>query len=382
MSSGLRIVRAETRRGMRDWLSVPQRVHAGDAAFIRQIDRWERRRVSPRRAPLARFGEIALFLAYRGSEPVGRISAQVNRRHLEYHRDGAGHFGFFDCNDDREAACALVAAAAEWLGLHGSKRMTGPVSLSLNEAAGCLVAGFDTPPAILMPHARPFTGALLEAAELTKEVDLLAYRLDPSRLPARVHRAAELASETQRITIRRFDMGRLSDEFQLVADIYQDAWRDHWGFVPFSSGEIAALIENMSPLLRDNYGRFVYVNGKAAGMVAALPNLNELIGPFDGRLFPFNWARLLWLLKRERSRTSRIPLMGIRRIYQSTPIGGSLLALMIRDLVTESRAYSLDWIELSWILETNRPMVAIAEMAAGPPAKIYRLYSRQIGTGR
>ncbi len=382
MSAGLRIVRAETRRGMRDWLTVPQRVHAGDPAFVRQIDRWERRRVSSRRAPLARFGEIALFLAYRGSEAVGRISAQVNRRHLEYHRDAAGHFGFFDCHHDEEAARALVAAAAEWLVLRGSRRMTGPINLSLNEAAGCLVKGFDTPPAILMPHARPFTGALLEAAGLAKEIDLLAYRVVPSRLPGRVHRAAEIASETQGITIRRFDMRRFSEEMQLVADIYQDAWRGNWGFVPFSPFEISALIEHMAPLLRDNYGRFVCVNGKTAGMVAALPNLNELIGAFDGHLFPFNWARLLWLLERERSRTARIPLLGIRRAYQSTPIGGLLLALMIRDLVAEARAYSLDWIELSWILETNRAMVAIAEMAAGPPAKVYRLYSRQIGVRR
>ena len=58
-----------------------------------------------------KFGEVALFLAYRDGRPVGRVSAHVNRRHDEQFDDRKGFFGFFDCEDDPEAAQALFASA-------------------------------------------------------------------------------------------------------------------------------------------------------------------------------------------------------------------------------------------------------------------------------
>jgi hypothetical protein len=163
-----------------------------------------------------------------------------------------------------------------------------------------------------------------------------------------------------------------------LVDIFNDAWQHNWGFVPFSPAEIGALLAEMRPLIRGAYGRFVLVNDRPVGVIVALPNINEVIAPFGGRLLPFNWLKLLWRLKRESVRTARVPLLGIRRAWQMTPIGGELVALMIAELVREQRAYAHDWIEFSWVLETNRPMVRLAERAAGRPVKTYRIYSKAV----
>ena len=151
--------------------SVPFVVFAGDPNWIPPLNLAdERQRISPRHSPFFSFGEAAFFVAFLDGRPVGRISAQINRRHLEHHKDETGHFGFFNSIDDSRIAQALLEAAANWLRARGM-RMVGPFSLSVNEGSGLLVAGFDTPPAILSSHARAWEGQLLEACGLHKAVD-------------------------------------------------------------------------------------------------------------------------------------------------------------------------------------------------------------------
>lgn len=376
--SGVDVVAVENSKAVEDWLAVPGVVFADDPAWVQPLDFMERRRISRRHAPFFTFGEAKLFVAYRGQRPVGRISAQVNRRYLEYHGDKCGHFGFFDCCDDSIAAQALVDAAASWLRSQGMSRMAGPFSFSINEECGCLVAGFDTPPAILMPHARSWTGGLLEQAGLAKEVDLFAYRAAPQELSERVHQIGQDAPRNPGLSIRQIDMKRYSQEVRTLVDIFNDAWRDNWGFVPFSEAEIDALLAEMRPLFRGHYGRFVLLNDVPVGVMVALPNINEAIAPYDGRLLPFNWLKLWWLLKREAIPTTRVPLMGIRKAYQSTPMASMLLALLISEFIPQMLQHNLKWVEFSWIVETNNRMVKLAEMAAGPPAKTYRIYSKSL----
>jgi hypothetical protein len=377
-NSALTIVTVGDQESVKDWLALPHVVFAGDPAWVPPLEFQERRRISPAHAPFFTFGEVKLFLAYRGIEPVGRISAQINRRHLEHHPDHCGHFGFFDCMNDPEAAHALVDTAADWLRAHGMLRMVGPMNFSLNEECGCLVSGFHTSPAILMTHAQPWTGRLLESAGLAKEIDLYAYRAAPETLPKRIYEIAELARRSREISIRPFDMKRYEDEVRALIDIFNDAWSENWGFVPFSAAEIDALLAEMRPLFRGEYGRFVLFNGQPVGVMLGLPNINEAIASFRGRLLPLNWLKLLWALRRERIRTVRVPLLGIRKAYQSTPTGGLLLALIIAEFIAQVQCYNLDWVEFSWVLETNRPMVTLVELAAGPPVKTYRIYGKNL----
>jgi len=361
-----------------DWLAVPAIVHSGDRAFVPPLLMQEKRRISTRHNPFFKFGEAQLFVARRGEAPVGRISAQINRRHLEVHQDATGHFGFFDCLDDQEAANALLAAAGGWLAERGMKRLVGPLNFSVNEEIGLLVEGFESPPAILMTQSRPWEGALLEKAGLEKEIDVLAWRMNPAQALPAVNRMAALASDPGRLSVRQFDMKNYRSEVATLIDIFNDAWSDNWGFVPFSDPEIDALVAEMRPFFRGNYGRFVCLDGEPVGTMLGLPNINESIAGFGGRLLPFKWAGLLRDLWMERIRSARIPLLGIRKAQRHTTLAPAMIAMLVSQFLSESRRYSFEWVEFSWILETNRAMVGLAQMAAGPPAKRYRIYRKAL----
>jgi hypothetical protein len=377
-SAGLTVRPVRDAGGLRDWLRVPYTVFAQDPHWVPPLLLAERRRISPRHNPFFSFGEAEFFVAYRNGAPIGRLCAQVNRRYLAHHCDATGHFGFFDCLDDAPAAEALVAAAAHWLKERDLRRMLGPFNLTINEDTGLLVSGFDTAPAILSSHAAPWYGSLLEGCGLSKVVDLFAYRVKPAAMPATIQRLALLATQSGRVQIRPFDMTRYAEDVRLIFDIFNDAWADNWGFVPVGEEEVRALVRDTRPLMRGKFGRIVEVDGVPAAMMVALPDINTVIAPFRGRLLPFNWARLALAIWRDRWHSARIPLLGIRKQFRNTPISAGILSLLVSEFLRLSRDYDLEWLEFSWILETNRPMRALAEVAAGPPAKIYRIFERPL----
>jgi len=375
----IRIATTGNGSSIQDWLSVPRTVYAADPHWIVPLDLLEKQRISRKHAPFFTFGEAEFFVAYRGSRPIGRISAQVNHLHLKTHGDNTGHFGFFDCVDDNAVARALVDAAATWLKGRGLTRMLGPFSLSINEECGCLVAGFDSPPAMLMPHGAPWMGPLLENSGLSKEIDLFAYRTVPRQVPQRIERLAARAERFGGVSARHFDMRRYRAEIELLVDIYNDAWSDAWGFVPFTTAEIDALATELRPFFRNEYGRFLLVDGKEVGMSVMLPDINNVIAPFRGHLLPLNWARLIWSMKRETWRSVRVPFLGIRRAWRTTPRGSALVVLLVRDLLVQAiNNYHLDWAEYSWVRDNDPRMKSLGEAIAGPPAKTYRIYARAI----
>jgi hypothetical protein len=362
----------------RDWLRVPYEVYAGDPAWVPQLLFMEKQRISPRHNPFFTFGDASLFVAYRDGRPVGRISAQINRRYQEHCKSRTGHFGFFDCTDDADAAGALVEASASWLRARGADRIEGPFSFSANQECGLLVEGFDTPAAMLMNHSRPHMGALLERAGLTKVIDTFAFRMAPDYEWTGLDELADYARDSQGIAIRKLDTSRFEEEVRLVMDIFNDAWSDNWGFVPFSEVEINALIKELKPFFRAAYGRIVSIKDEPIALIMAMPDINGMIKEFGGHLLPFNWLKLIHGLWRETFRSVRIPLMGVRKKHRNPMMAGGIMALLASDILNERKNYDLDWIELSWVLETNRPVLSIASKGAGPPAKRYRIYGKAL----
>src|SRR3546814_15209937 len=60
-----------------------------------------------------------------------------------------------------------------------------------------------------------------------------------------------------------------------------------------------------------------------------LPDLNEVLKPLNGSLFPFGWAKLLWWLRAPKVKTARVPLMGVIRRLQSSRLASQIAFMMI-----------------------------------------------------
>lgn len=357
------------------WIGVPKIVHADDATFVIQPDEQERHRISKAHNPYLISAEAAFFVALRDGTPVGRISAQFDRNLRDAEGEPIGQFGFPDFIEDEAVAQALVARARQWLAEKGARSMRGPFNLSINQECGCLVAGFDSPPAVMMPHARPWTGPMLERAGLTKSRDMFAYRLDPNAVPARFLEFCRRQQDGSAIVVRPLRTRELKREFELMGEIYNDGWRDNWGFTPFSEPELHHFAAELKPVMRPDYGFFVESGGRPVAVMIALPNLNEIIAPMKGRLGLWNSLKLLWALRREKARTARVVVLGVRKDFQGGVMGAAVVAGMLEKLLERSRKFNLDWVEFSWVLEDNVRARHVVEEAGAVKVKTYRIYS-------
>ena len=330
--------------------------------------------------PFFEHAEAEYFLAERGDRVVGRIAAIANRLHNETHDDRVGFFGFFEAEDDSAVADALFEAAAAWLRARGFDTMRGPASFSVNDECGLLVAGFDTPPALMMPHNPRYYAALIEGAGFTKAKDLLVYQggdrtfraYDP--VPERLERAVTIMRERMGITIRPLNMKDFPAEVERIKAIYNAAWEKNWGFVPMTDHEIDHLAHQFKPVVVADIVPFAEKDGKVVGFGLALPDLNTVFrGNRSGRMSPVV-LKLLWALKRETIRRARIPLLGILPEYR----GKGLDAVLYHWIWTRAAQHGMYWGEAGWILEDNPAMNAGLLKMRFEVYKTYRLYDRPV----
>lgn len=378
MTTTITIQQVESPRLLDAFIRAPSALYGDDPHWVPPLILERRQALKANATPYLRRAKTALWLASRGDgRVVGRIGAQIDPTALEY-QPGIGHFGHLAAEDDPQVFTALLETAENWLRSHGMTHTHGPLNPSLNEECGVLVDGFATPPMLLMPHNPPYLAQRLEERGYTKAKDLLAYLLDSqSDLPAPIQSLLARPLPAG-VTIRPLRWRDYAAEVQTLVGIFNDAWRDNWGFIPFTEEEIDQLARDMRPLIEERLVWFAEMNGEAMAFLVCLPNVNEAIADLDGRLFPLGWAKLLWRIKVAGLKSARVPLMGMRKCMAGKVVGSLLPFLLVGALRREVQARGIRWVELSWILEDNGAMRAMAEALCGPAYKTYRLYERSL----
>ncbi len=359
-------------------------VFADDPNWVPPLSMVLRERLTPGKDPFHLHADVALFTAWKDGRLVGRMSATVDRKWLSTWNDATGHFGYFDTIDDVEVAEALFAHAERWLVGKGMKRVNGPMSLSAVQEIGILVDGFDTPPMVDMAHSRRYQGALAERCGYVKEKDLLCWRYEAgSEINARTLKAWESICSLPEVRIRSVNRRRLRNELGIVMEIYNETWAGKWGYVPIGSSELDKMARDLSLVLDPDLAFIAEVDGKPAGMCITIPNLNEAIADLGGSLFPFGFAKLLYRTKVRNPKTSRLILLGVREsIRKQVKRYGGLSAAMYVEVARRGTAKGYRWAELSWTREDDAPInLGIRSMGA-KVYKTYRVYEKQLGSGR
>ena len=129
-----------TRRDRREFIELPYRLHATSPQWIPPLRIERRLFLNPRFNAFFKHGEAQLFLAWRDGRVVGRISAHLDRHFYEFHDNAWGMFGFFEVEEDAEAAQALLDAAAAWNTAPTCERPDSPWVMSAVVQSPALIA--------------------------------------------------------------------------------------------------------------------------------------------------------------------------------------------------------------------------------------------------
>lgn len=372
--ASLTIRPVRNRRDLKRFVELPYRLHEG-TPWVPPLKLERRLFLNRRLNPYFKHGEAEYFLALRGERVVGRISAQIDRAFNEFHRNRWGMFGFLDLEDDEEVMAALLGAAEDWLRQRGCECMVGPMDFSMNEESGVLIEGHELEPLVRQPWHPPYYQRLCEAAGLDKAMDLYSWFLDISdreeMLPV-LFELDERARTEHGVKIRRMSRRHLRQEMDRFAEIYNAAWAENWGFVPYSKADLDAYTVDMHLVFAREWFMVAEKDGETIAVAITLPDVNQVLKKMKGRLLPLGWW---YFLNRNRiADRVRVGFLGVKPEHQHTGVAASLY---VEHFDTAERSRQKCG-EAGWILETNEAMNRGLEAMSAEIVKKYRLYERPL----
>lgn len=380
----IEIIPVTTKADRREFIDLAYRLNDGDPNWVPPLRAEAMDLITPKKNPWFEHGAAQLFLARSQERTVGRISAHIDTLALAQPIDqgmgpGTGNWGLLEA-EDADVTAALIAAAEEWLRSKGMHRALGPLSISIWDEPGLLTKGHDHPPTLMMGHNRAEYEGWISACGYAPAKQLATWELDITRdFPPLVQRIVQSGERNARIRIREVDKSRFTAEAALILGILNDAWSGNWGFVPLTDHEIAHVGKKLKPIVFNDLIRIAEYDGEAVAFMIVLPDINEKLIGFGGNLFPLNWARLLWWLRKPKVRTMRVPLMGVLSRLQSSRLASQLAFMMIEYIRRASVAnYGASRGEIGWILDDNQGMNAIAEAIDSHVNRIYTIYEKAL----
>jgi len=357
-------------QSLRAFIDLPYRLHAGTPWIPPlRLERW----IFLNRRANAFFthGEAEYFLARRGDRVVGRITAQIDHAFNDFHGSRWGTFGFLEFEEDPEVLAALLAAARAWLRERGCDRMVGPMDFTLNDESGVLIEGFELEPVIKQPWQPPYYQRLCEEAGLQKAMDFLWWHLDVSdrdKLMPLLVAAGERARSEHGITIRPMKRRHLRRELDAFAEVYNSAWSQNWGFVPYTKADLDAYALELQLVYSPGWFMVAEHRGETVAMAITVMDINQVLKRMRGRLLPLGWWH--YLRRHHTVDRLRVGFLGVKPEYQHTGVGPALF-LEHFDVATRS---PLKHGEAGWILETNRAMNRGLKAMNGRIVKRHRVY--------
>ncbi|MCZ0737916.1 GNAT family N-acetyltransferase [Phreatobacter sp. AB_2022a] len=356
--------------------AVTEEVYGRTSPYVPPMRSDFARMFDPARNPFVTegHGRFALFVAWRGGRPVGRIAASVHDASNLKHGTRRAQFGFFDCADDAEVASALLGAAEDFARAAGMAELSGNFNLTAMQQVGVVTAGFDSAPYTDMVYSPPHIAALLTAhgyapafPMTTFETDLT--RLDPQSLigPAQQAVLDDPAFQWMPIDRAHFDT-RLAE----ARAVLNDGFAENPMFVPTSPAEYRFQAGDMMWVIDKRISCLVHHAGQPVGVVLVIPDLNPLVKAARGRMgLAFAWH---FLRQRLTNRRAVLIYQSVSRAMHGRGINGAMLARVVAAL----KAAGYDRLGTTWIADINRPSLRQMEKLGARPLHRLHLFTKAL----
>ena len=297
------------------------------------------------------------------------------------HQTNVGCFGLFECVNDPAVAAALFEAADKWLRAKGRSEIMGPIDYSTNYVCALLIDGFEYPPMLLTSHNPPYYASLIEGARVREGdglVCLVVFRSGGGGCSFAPDRGPFFKRAT--VTIRPVNMKKLGEESARLREIYNQAWKKNWGFVPFTAAEFDHLVKELKPLAVPEIVLIAEVEGEPAGFILCVPDINAAFKKINGRLtssdFQSAWQNCS--TTRAGLRTARLVALGVEPKFAADGIAEMLVLRIVEEGHGQARLHRRTQHDLENNHLINRFLTAIGAKRY----KTYRIYRKAIsGSG-
>lgn len=259
----LRIVEVKTRRQLREFIYLPEKIHKNHENWLPPIYSDEFKFFDPGKNHSFSHCETVLYLCYKDSEPVGRIMGIIHHEYNQIHNEKTGRLGFLECYNDLKTASLLISSVEKWASKHGVTKMIGPYGFSDKDPQGLQIEGFDHMPIIATAVNFPYLVDLLEKNGYEKEVDCLVYMIDLHKpLPDVYNRIIQRFETRKSFIFKEFSSKRqLKPYIVPILKLVNETYKELYGFYPSSEQEMKEFASRYMDVIDPRFVKVILKNG-------------------------------------------------------------------------------------------------------------------------
>ncbi len=289
----------------KEFIELPRRLYKGNRNWVCPLEEDIKAVFDPSKNKLYADGEAIRWVAYnQEGEVVGRIAAFYDNEHAFAYEQPTGGCGFFEAINDQELANQLFDAARMWLLSRGMEAMDGPVNFGARDSWwGLLVEGYEFQPLYANPYNFPYYKELFETYGFQNYFNQNTYlwRVYDDDINASIAERAKRLMNTPGYSFSSINVDNLEQVAEDFRIIYNKAWSLFTGVKPMEKEEAQKIMRTLRPIVDPNIIFFTYFNNEPVGFFIMVPDINRIIGKFNGKLNFWNKLRLMWELKVKKS---------------------------------------------------------------------------------
>lgn len=380
----MQISEVKTPQDIKEFIEFPKRLYKGDPNWVCMLDSELKATFDPGKNRLFRQGDASRWiLKDENGKTIGRIAAFFDTVRSSVYRQPTGGIGFFEVIENKEAAFALFDEGKKWLSSHGMDAMDGPINFGENDTNwGLLVEGF-TQPTFGMPYHKKYYREFFEAYGFRNYFEQYSYCREArdkdgkiEEFPPRIMKIAEWLSKRPGYSFQHFEFARKDKFINDLVHVYNSAWSVFKeDFTPLNPEILNATFQKAKAFIDEDIIWFAYFNGEPIAFFVLLPDLNQIIKHFNGRLHVWNMIRFVWSRAKHKMTRMRAIVGGVNPSHQNSGVESAIFLQLYR--VFKLKPWYKE-LELSWVGDFNPKMIAIYEALGTQKARTHITYRYMI----
>lgn len=341
----------------REFLEVARELYKNDPFWVCPLDRDINAVFDPAKNIFHSHGSCSRWIVKTDDgKLIARIAAFINENKAYKTDQPVGGIGFFECVNDPEVSELLFETARKWLTARGMKAMDGPINFGENDSFwGLLIEGFTTP-SYGMNYNPVYYKKLFENYGFDILYEQITNHLEVNKpFPERFTKIANWVANKPGYTFKHLEAARLEDYARDFVEIYNDAWKYFESFVPLNIKNVLETFNKMKTVMDEKLIWFAYINNEPASVIVILPDANQMIKNFKGKLGLIEKIKFVYYRWRGVSRM-RAVVMGTKQAYQKHGLESALF-IKLKEYVLPLNQYKE--LELSWVGDFNGKMLSL-----------------------
>jgi GNAT superfamily N-acetyltransferase len=354
----LKIIVVNTPQLAKDWIEMPLPLYAQDKEYIRPLDKDVQEVFDPAKNKLHSNGLCERWLLQNtNGKYIGRIAVFINKKYRQ--PQATGGFGFFECENNQEAANFMLSEAVNWFKKNDMLAMDGPINFGERDRWwGCLLSGF-TQPLYCMNYNLPYYASLLENFGCQILFNQLCFGMtEADNLSERVEKYGQYYLNHPDFEVRSIEKKYLDRYAKDFCTVYNASFAKHGEGKNMDIRVAQKMFASMKPVIDENICVFVYHKKEPIAAWLSLPDLNQYFKHCQGKFGLIEKLGFLWRKKTQASKKFIGLVYGVHPDWQGKGVDAAMM-LHVQGYAIRTKQYNS--FEMQWIGDFNPKMINLAK---------------------